>query len=65
MKRPRPTWGCRVGEKKLFTTQPPGYIFSDQRTNEGKTRMSLIIDFTQHTIQKKLEAKCQNSWLEI
>ena len=50
--------------KKLFTTQPQGYIFSDQITNEGMTEMSLITDFTQHTIQKK-KAKYQNSWLWI
>jgi len=33
-------------------TQPPGYIFSDQITNEGMTEMSLITDFTQHTIKQ-------------
>jgi hypothetical protein len=32
-------------------TQPLGYIFSDQITNEEMTEMSLITDFTQHTIK--------------
>jgi hypothetical protein len=63
IKRSWPTRSCRARGKKLFTTQPQGYIFSDQITNEGMTEMSLITDFTQHTLQK--QAKGQNSWLWI
>jgi hypothetical protein len=52
MKRPWPTRGCSSMEKKIIHDKPPGYIFSDPIINKRMTEMSLITDFTQHTIKQ-------------